>query len=582
MNTSNAAISSAARIDPQFHAAVARATASLSPTSIALPLLDWALHLASSPGKQLDLAGQAVAQAGQLARYTREALFAAPGTGLRPCVEPQPGDRRFAGEEWNLFPFNVAQQCYRLAEQWWQAATQGVWGVAAHHEDVVGFIAHQLLSFHSPENYLASNPVALRRTLAEGGANLARGLGNLLDDVRRASAGAPPAGAERFVVGRDVGVTAGKVVYRNRLIELIQYAPATARVKAEPILIVPAWIMKYYILDLSPHNSLVRYLVGQGYTVFCISWKNPGAAERDLGMDDYLRDGVYEALAAVNAIVPKRKAHAAGYCLGGTLLSIAAAAMARDGDDRLASLTLLAAQTDFSEPGELGLFIDESAVSLLAAQMAHTGYLTAEQMAGAFQLLSSYELVWARLLRDYVLGERLPLNDLMAWNADATRMPALMHSQYLRHLYLHNDLARGRYRVGGAPVLLNRIRVPLFCVGTLSDHVAPWQSVYKIHGLTVGEVTFALTSGGHNAGIVSEPGHAHRHFSVLTRPAGGTTLSTEAWQQAAPRKEGSWWPEWQAWLAARSSGEAAPPRMGARARGYAVLGDAPGSYVLER
>ena len=552
MGSSDAAGSAAARIDPQVHAAVARATASLSPVSIALPLIDWIMHLVSSPGKRLDLASLAVTQAEQLARYAREALLA-PGGELRPCVEPQPGDRRFDGAEWRAFPFNVAQQSYRLAEQWWQQATQGVWGMSAHHQDIVAFSAHQLLSFQSPENYLASNPVALRRTLAEGGANLARGLLNLLDDVRRATSGEPPAGAENFVVGRDVGVTAGKVVYRNHLVELIQYAPATPRVKAEPILIVPAWIMKYYILDLSPHNSLVRHLVEQGHTVFCISWKNPGAAERGVGMDDYLRHGVYDTLAAVNAIVPGRKVHAAGYCLGGTLLSIAAAAMARDGDDRLASLTLLAAQTDFSEPGELGLFIDESAVSLLAAQMAHTGYLTAAQMAAAFQLLRSYELIWARLMRDYVLGDRLPLNDLMAWNADATRMPALMHSQYLRRLYLDNDLARGRYQVDGAPVLLNRIRAPLFCVGTLTDHVAPWKSVYKIHALTVGEVTFALTSGGHNAGIVSEPGRKHRHYRVLTRAAGATTLSAEAWEQAAPPEQG-----------------------------FAVLGDAPGTYVMER
>lgn len=580
MTDNNSSTSPAAtRIDPQVHAAVARATSALSPVSALLPVVDWAIHLGTSPGKQLDLASFAVAQAEQLVRYAGEAMTDADPD---PCVAPAPRDRRFGGDEWNALPFNVMQQSYLLAEQWWSQATHGVWGMSAHHENVVSFMAHHLLSVQSPENYLVSNPVALKRTFAEGGGNLVRGMSNLLDDVNRATSGELPAGAENFVVGRNVGVTPGKVVFRNRLIELIQYEPTTAKVKAEPILIIPAWIMKYYILDLSPHNSLIKHLVDQGYTVFCVSWKNPGSEERDLGMDDYLDQGFHAALNAVNAIVPKQKVHATGYCLGGTLLSIAAAAMARDGHDRIASLSLLAAQVDFSEPGELGLFIDESAVSLLGAQMAHTGYLTGAQMSGAFQMLRSYDLIWARLMRDYVLGDRLPLNDLMAWNADATRLPALMHSQYLRRLYLDNDLARGRYEVGNQPVVLNRIDAPIFSVGTETDHVAPWKSVYKIHGLTVGEVTFALTNGGHNAGIVSYPGRPRRHYSVLTRESGGTTLSTDAWQQAAKRNQGSWWPEWLAWLDARSTGTRAAPRMGTASGDYTVLGDAPGTYVMER
>ncbi|MCJ9713391.1 alpha/beta fold hydrolase, partial [Bordetella hinzii] len=271
------------------------------------------------------------------------------------------------------------------------------------------------------------------------------------EDALRELGRQPPAGAEHFRPGKEVAVTPGKVVFRNRLIELLQYAPATATVHPEPVLIVPAWIMKYYILDLSPHNSLIRYLVSQGYTVFCVSWKNPDAAYRDLGMDDYLDEGIQAALKAVGAIVPRQRVHATGYCLGGTLLAIAAAAMARDGDRRLASLSLFTAQTDFSEPGELGLFIDESQVSMLEAQMARTGYLRAGQMAGAFQMLRSYDLLWSRMVNDYLLGRRRPMSDLMAWNADATRMPARMHGQYLRRLFLDNDLAQNRYEVAGRP-----------------------------------------------------------------------------------------------------------------------------------
>ena len=579
-NTPFSATAMADRVDPPFHAALARRFSSLSPAAGLLAASDWALHLATSPGKCMDLARLAMHQSGELAEYARERMTAGSDRQARLGVEPAVEDRRFRDPEWQQWPFNYLHQSFLFRQQWWDAATRGVRGVEKHHENIVSFAARQWLDIFSPGNQLATNPVVLKRTLQQGGANLLRGAMNAVDDLQRLAAEQGPAGVEDFVVGRDVAITPGKVVLKNRLMELIQYTPTTAAVHPEPILIVPAWIMKYYILDLSPHNSLIGYLVDQGHTVFCVSWKNPGYEDRDLGMDDYLELGFHAALDAVTTIVPGQKVHATGYCLGGTMLAIAAAAMARDGDERLASLSTFTAQTDFSEPGELGLFVDESQLSLLEAQMAQTGYLKASQMAGAFQMLRSYDMLWSRLVNEYLLGERAPMNDLMAWNADATRMPARMHSQYLRRLFLNDDLSEGRYPVDGKPVSLSNLTLPMFMVGTLTDHVAPWRSVFKLHQMSPAEITFALTSGGHNAGIVNPPGNPRRRYQLLTRPAGGSYVAPDEWLETAPQTQGSWWPAWLQWLQARSGTPVKPPRMGAGA--YKPVGDAPGTYVLEK
>jgi polyhydroxyalkanoate synthase len=543
-----------------------------------LVYLDWLAHLAFSPGKQQDLARKLLRKALRFALY---AARSAVHPGCPPAIEPLPQDQRFDGPDWQRWPFNLWQQSFLLAQQWLHNATTGVRGVSRHDEQVVTFVARQFLDLFAPTNYPWSNPEVLKATLQQGGVNFLRGALNLLDDWERAVLRRKPAGTDAFRVGETVAVTPGQVVYRNRLIELIQYAPATAAVQAEPVLVVPAWIMKYYILDLSPHNSLVKYLVERGHTVFLISWKNPGPEDRDLGMDDYRALGVMAALDAVGAVVPGRQVHAVGYCLGGTLLAVAAAAMARDGDERLRSVTLFAAETDFHEPGELGLFIDETEVTFLEDLMWDQGFLDAGQMAGAFQLLRSTDLIWSRLVREYLLGERQALTDLMAWNADATRMPARMHAEYLRQLFLNNDLAEGRYRVGGRPVTLADVRLPLFVVSTVKDHVAPWRSVYKLHLLTDADLTFVLTAGGHNAGIVSEPGHPRRSYQLARRRHGDRYVDPETWQAVAQRHEGSWWPAWQDWLRGHSTGPVAPPPMGAPARGYPPLGAAPGTYVLQ-
>jgi polyhydroxyalkanoate synthase len=564
-------------MDRSFHAGVARLTAGLSPAAVAGAFLDWATHLALSPGKWAQLQAKAARKALRFMAYAGQAALS--GGAVPPCIQPLPQDRRFDAPMWQLPPWNMVHQAFLLTQQWWHVATTDVRGVSAQHEAVVTFAVRQLLDMLAPSNFPATNPDVLDRTLRTAGLNLVQGRINLLEDLERAASGRPPPGSEAFAPGRTLALTPGKVVFRNHLIELIQYAPATAAVHAEPVLVVPAWIMKFYILDLAPGRSLVEFLVGQGFTVFMLSWRNPGPEDRDLGMEDYRTEGVMAALDAIGRIVPEMKVHAAGYCLGGTLLAIAAAAMARDGDARLGSVTLLAAQTDFTEAGELMLFINASQVAFLEDMMWEQGFLDTRQMAGAFQLLRSNDLVWSRMVRDYLMGERAKLSDLMAWNADTTRMPYRMHSEYLRHLFLENDLAEGRYLVDGRPVALSDIHAPIFAVGTERDHVAPWRSVFKLHLQTDADITFLLTGGGHNAGIVSEPGRGDRQYRIAERTEGERYLDPGAWLAAAREAAGSWWPEWATWLGRRAGPIGPPPSMGAPASGLPALADGPGTYV---
>ncbi|WP_084572612.1 PHA/PHB synthase family protein [Methylocapsa aurea] len=563
----------ARRIDHAFHGMLAKTTNGVSPMALGKSFADWAVHLALSPGKQMQLFGKAARKSARFGAIAANA-FMSPRSPQ--SIEPLPQDKRFVAEEWRSWPYHLFSQGFLLQQQWWHNATTGVGGVTKQHENVVAFTMRQMLDMVSPSNFILTNPVVLRRTYETGGANLIKGFANLLDDWSKLHDNAPPR-SRAFEPGRNVAVTPGKVVFANRLIELIQYAPQTETVRPEPILFVPAWIMKYYILDLSPGNSLVRYLVEQGFTVFMISWRNPDAADRDLGMEDYRQLGVMAAIDQISAILPGRKIHAAGYCLGGTLLSIATATMARDGDNRLKSLSLFAAQHDFTEAGELTLFINESQVSFLEELMRSQGYLDGMHMAGAFQLLRSNDLIWSKLVRDYLMGERESPSDLMAWNADATRLPYRMHSDYLRHLFLDNDLAEGRFETAGRPVALTDIRAPIFAVGTESDHVSPWRSAFKIHLLADADVTFLLTSGGHNAGIVSEPNHKRRHYRIRTKTERDIYLDPDRWIATTEPQSGSWWPQWAAWLAAASGPDQEPPHFDDQDS----LCAAPGTFVLQ-
>jgi len=576
-DTAPAAETPTQKLDRLTQAAIAPLTGGLSPVSLGLATADWAWHLALSPGRQLELAALAARLAGETLRSAV--------SGTDEATAPPDEDPRFRHPAWSQWPFSQMRAGFHNTEAFWREAAQ-VPGMTAHHTDLTRFFARQWLDMLSPANRATTNPVVQRDMLESGGAHLRKGLQHWLADATGVPTPGEAEPVERFRVGHDVAVTPGKVVYRNALIELIRYAPQTAKVHPEPVLIVPSWIMKFYILDLSPHNSLVRYLVGQGHTVYMLSWRNPDAQDAQLTMDDYLRLGVLDALQAVGVQhgtqVP---VHAMGYCLGGTLLAIAAAALAREtgvqGQNQLPplqSLTLLAAQTDFSEPGELGLFIDEGQIALLDHITRGQGYLSGKQMAGSFEFLHSRDLVWARRMREYLLGERDQPNDLMAWNADTTRMPARMHHEYLVALYLNNALAAHSYRVEGRTVSLGDIDLPVFMVGTQRDHVSPWRSVYKLHHLCDAEITFVLTSGGHNAGIISEPGHAHRSYQMDTRRAQGAWVEPDTWADRAPQHEGSWWPAWQGWLAARSSAPQKAQPISARS----ALCDAPGEYVLQR
>ena len=562
---------------------LAKSASGLSPIALALAYADWALHLAASPTSQARLARKAMALPLQTA-----ARILSPTVGDKATNDAQ--DHRFDGPAWSQWPFKALQEAFQATETWWDRAAQ-IPGVSAHHTHIVRFYTRQILDSVSPSNLPLANPEALKLGYTTLGQSWIRGYRNLLLDMAKQQHARGPTEPSAlpplpYAVGQDVATTPGKVIFRNPLVELIQYAPCTSTVTKEPLLIVPSCIMKYYILDLSPGNSLVRYLVAKGYTVFMLSWRNPDANDRDLSLDDYLQTGVMEAMAHVRMASGVNRIHALGYCLGGTLLSIVASQLARTKEaaplnprmPELASVTLLAAMTDFTETGEMGIFIDEEQVKTLQTQMAETGYLSGQKMAGTFQFLHARDLIWSRHIRRYLLGEDETGNDMMSWNSDVTRLPARMHSEYLEKLFLHNELAEGQFSFADANVALMNIQAPMLVVGTVRDHVCPWQSVYQVHRLTDTDTTFILAAGGHNAGIISEPGHPHRSYQMAQMDRGHGWTDPTQWQATAPRHEGSWWEAMHFWLQSHSSTQVA-------ARGIppaSIVCDAPGEYVMVR
>jgi len=456
-----------------------------------------------------------------------------------------------------------------------------------HHQHVANFFTRQIVDAMSPSNATLTNPEVLRSGIESLGMSFAKGMQHYLHDEYKKfkqinlSNDEPLLAPLPYEVGVDVAITPGTVIYRNELIELIQYAPNTVEVKAEPILIVPSCIMKFYILDLSPHNSMVRYLVDQGFTVFMISWRNPDEGMRDVSLDDYLNQGVLEALSEIKSQLHTENVHAMGYCLGGTFLSIVAAWLAKSTIatyPTLASVTLLAAQTDFTEPGELGVFIDEDQLKTLREKMSKTGYLSGRQMADSFRFLNARDLIWTHNVQRYLLGKDENGNDMMSWNADHTRLPERMHNEYLTKLFLHNDLADGQYRLNDTAIALRDIEAPMMVVSTVRDHVSPWRSVYKIHLYIDTDITFILASGGHNAGIISEPGHPHRRYQIGHTSKDFEWTHPDDWAESAKSVEGSWWLSWSEWLKENSSHQ-----IKARTPSSTnSICDAPGKYVLTR
>lgn len=558
-------------LDAQWRGWLATGTGGVSIASLGLAALDWAMHLSVSPAKVVH--AWAAWHRGTVADLYGQTPL---GNGL-----PVTGDQRFSSPLWTHWPYHVWRDAFLRLEHAWQDVTTAVDGVSPHHARLTSFVCRQWLDLASPSNCWWLNPTVLDEAARSRGANFMRGAEYWLEDLRDVTGQWSGESAARrplaFEVGKDVAITPGHVVFRNALFELIQYAPATSDVLTEPILFVPSWIMKYYILDLTDNDSMVRYLVESGLTVFMISWRNPGADARDDGLARYLDEGVLQALDVVRQRCGDVGVHAVGYCLGGTVLTIAAAALARRRAGSLRTVTLLATETDFAEPGELGMFIDDSALSTLDALMRMQGYLDGLQLSQAFQMLNARDLVWSRMLGEYLLGRRQRPNDLISWNRDTTRIPHRLHADVLQHLFLRNDLAEGRYCVDGRPVALSDIDVPIFAVGTEHDHVSPWRSVYKIHMLMRQSVTFLLTSGGHNAGIVSEPGHKGRRYRVRTREPGTAYIDPDRFLADTDVVPGSWWDCWRHWLNDHSSARCAP-----RDDAQGALGPAPGEYVKDR
>ena len=502
------------------------------------------------------------------------------GQPAAPVAEPEQGDRRFRDPAWDDHAlFDFIKQSYLLTARWLVGTVNQLDGLDAKSRQKIDFYTRQFVDAMAPSNFVATNPEVLRATLETGGENLLRGLNNLLDDLARGDGklAIRMTDLDAFALGCNLALTPGKVVFQTDLMQLIQYAPTTAEVHARPLLIIPPWINKYYILDLQPKNSFIKYAVDQGFTVFVISWVNPGEELHQKTFEDYMVEGPLAALDAMAKATGETGSTVIGYCLGGTLLAAMLAYLATKGDQRIQAATFFASLVDFEQPGELGVFIDEEQLAAMDRMMAERGYLDGRHMATTFNMLRANDLIWSFVVNNYLLGKEPFPFDLLYWNSDSTRMPYAMHSFYLRKFYQENQLvAPGGIRLAGVPIDLRRIRLPVYILSTREDHIAPWASTYRATQLYGGEATFVLAGSGHIAGVVNPP--SVQKYGFWTHPE--LPPDPQAWLAAATHHPGSWWPHWQEWNA-RHSGALVPARQPGDGQ-LPALEDAPGSYARVR
>jgi polyhydroxyalkanoate synthase len=546
---------------------------------IAKAFMDLYARMASDPAL---LAATSVNLWIDYARLWQASWMKLLGMEAAPVAEPAKGDARFKDDDWSSnFVFDYIKQSYLIAARHIQHAVAQVEDLPPESEKKVAFFTRQAVDALAPSNFLMTNPQVLRETIQSGGQNLVRGLNNLLSDLEkgRGELRISMTDESAFKLGKNVATTPGKVVFQNDLMQLIQYQPATGQVYKRPLIIIPPWINKYYILDLREKNSFIRWAVAQGHTVFVVSWVNPDARLAKKGFDDYMLEGAIAALDAAEIATGEREANLIGYCLGGTLLGAALGYLAGKKDGRVKTATFFVSLLDFSQPGELGVFIDEAQVANLEKKMDERGYLEGSEMASTFNLLRANDLVWSFVVNNYLLGKDPFPFDLLYWNADSTRMPARMHSFYLRNMYIKNLLGvPGGITLAGAPIDLSQVQVPSYFVSTVEDHIAPWQTTYRGAKYLGGQVRFVLGGSGHIAGIVNPP--AAKKYHYWTNDALPPTA--DEWFKGARQQPGSWWEDWQAWIDKHNSGE---EKVAARIPGTGqlkVLEDAPGSYAMLR
>ena len=497
-----------------------------------------------------------------------------------PVVRPAPSDKRFTDPEWtqNQF-FDFLKQAYLLTAGWADTLVRDAAALNPHTKQKAEFYMRQITNALSPTNFVLTNPELLRETLTSNADNLVRGMQMLGEDIRAGGGNLKirQSDSSMFEVGRNLAVTPGKVIYQNELMQLLQYAPSTETVLKRPLLIVPPWINKYYVLDLTPEKSFIKWCVDQGLTVFCISWVNPDARLAEKSFDDYMEHGPLAALDAIKQATGEDKVHAIGYCVGGTLLAITLAAMAARHDERIASATLFASQVDFTYAGDLKVFVDEEQIEALEKRMSERGYLESKSMATVFNLLRSNDLLWPYVINNYLKGKAPFPFDLLYWNSDATRMPAANHSFYLRNCYLENKLAKGKMVLGNTPIDLKAVKVPIYNLATREDHIAPAKSVMVGSKLFGGDVKFVVSGSGHIAGVINPPAKQKYQFWTGPKPR---NADIDGWLAKAKEHPGSWWPDWLVWLTRQS-----PTEVPARIPGSGALQpieDAPGSYVKVR